>query len=303
MKKFEIRKIATPIDFSETSMLAIEHAGHMASLFKAEIVLVHVQEKNWQHFNIIEPEATFEVSPDFAERVQGKLEELAQSIANDYGVKASAVVSNGNVHNEIIAIVEETKADIIVMGTHGASGFEEIFIGSNAYRVVTRSSVPVLTVQTHAKNVGFKEILLPIDDSDHSRQKVRNALVIARQYDARVHITGLYDSDTMDEGKLKVKLEQVKRFLEEGGVRCVTEIVKGSNQATLTLKHAKMINADLIVIMTDQEENFTGRFIGPYAQQVVNHSWTPVLSIKPVEGRYEFPDTSGDSMPFDGRPD
>ena len=301
MKKFEIRKIVTPIDFSETSMLAIEHAAHMAKLFNSEIILAHVQEKNWQGFNIIEPEATFEVPPNFLERMQAKLEELAQKVSTDYGVKTSAIVTNGNVYNEIISIVDEADADLIVMGTHGTSGFEEFFVGSNTYRIVTRSKVPVLSVQTHTRNVGFKEIVLPIDDSDHSRQKVNHALMIARHYNARVHVTGLLDSG-MDEGKFMVKLEQVNRFLHNGGVNSVIEVVRGSNQAALTIKHAKQVNADLIIIMTDQEENLTGRFLGPYAQQVVNHSWIPVLSIKPEEGNYEFPSLTGDSMPFDNRP-
>lgn len=301
MKQFEIRKIVTPIDFSETSMLAIEHAGQMAKLFDAEIVLAHVLEKNWQGFNIIEPEATFEVPPDFLVRMQAKLEEHAQKISKEYGVKTSSVVTEGNVYNEIISIVEEAGADIIVMGTHGTSGFEEFFVGSNTYRVVTRSQVPVLSVQTHAHNIGFKEIMLPIDDSDHSRQKVNHALKIARAYNSRVHITGLLDDDT-DESKLKIKLEQVNRFLHNAGVNSVIEIIKGSNQATMTIKHAKNVKADLIIIMTDQEENLTGRFLGPYAQQVVNHSWIPVLSVKPVEGHYEFPNLTGDSIPFDNKP-
>jgi nucleotide-binding universal stress UspA family protein len=303
MKKFEIRKIVTPIDFSETSMLAIEHAGHMANLFKAEVILVHVQEKSWHGFNIIEPEAAFEVPPEMSQRVQTKLEEVAQGIGRDYGVQASAIVTNGNVYNEIIAIVEDLDADVIVMGTHGVSGFEEFFIGSNTYRVVTQSKIPVLSVQGHAKSLGFKEILLPIDDSDHSRQKVMQVLQIAKYYNSRVHITGLLDDSYMDEAKLRLKLEQVKRFLSNAGVSCVMEVLRGRNQAVMTIDHAKNINADLIAIMTDQEENLSGRFIGPYAQQVVNHSSVPVLSIKPIEGHYEFPDTTGDSMPFDGRPD
>lgn len=301
MKKFEIKKIVTPIDFSETSMLAIEHAAHMAKLYDAEIVLVHIQEKHWAHFNIIEPEATFEIPPDLADRIQSKLEEVAQAVTRDHGVRASAIVSNGNVYNEIIALVTDIDADLIVMGTHGVSGFEEFFIGSNTYRVVTRANVPVLSVQTHAKSVGFKEILLPIDDSDHSRQKVMHALTIAKAYKSRVHAVGLLDESYMDEGKLRIKLEQVEKFLTNAGITCKTEIIRGTNQSVMTMSHAKMISSDLIVIMTDQEENLSGRFLGPYAQQVVNHSWIPVLSVKPEEGMYEFPDLTGDSMPFDGR--
>jgi nucleotide-binding universal stress UspA family protein len=59
------------------------------------------------------------------------------------------------------------------------------------------------------------------------------------------------------------------------------EMVEGENLATVTMKHAKKRKSDLIVIMTEQEENFSGILMGPYAQQVVNHSKIPVLSITP----------------------
>lgn len=56
MKPFNVKKILIPIDFSETSLLAIEHAGFMAKLFKADLILLHVLEKNWEKFNIVEPQ-------------------------------------------------------------------------------------------------------------------------------------------------------------------------------------------------------------------------------------------------------
>lgn len=279
-----IKKILIPIDFSETSMIAIEHGAFMAKLYKADVVLVHVIEQNWQKFSIVAPEIRFELPDNILNLAEEKLKEIASKIRKDYGVSSTVVSTEGNICREIVETVKSENADMIVMGTHGASGFEETFIGSNSYKVVTLSSRPVLTVQTHSKRIGFSELLLPIDNSDHSRQKVQHTINIAKNYGARIHLLGLLDEGDSEElEKFKLKIEQVKIFIEKNNLPVVTNIEVGVNQARQTLNYAKQNNIDLIIIMTDQEENLTGSFIGPYAQQVVNHSWVPVLSIKPIE--------------------
>ena len=75
----------------------------------------------------------------------------------------------------------------------------------------------------------------------------------------------------------------MEEYLTKRDIKFSSELVYGENIATTTLKYGEKINADLIVIMTEQEDNLTGIFLGPYAQQVVNHSKIPVMSIKPME--------------------
>lgn len=283
-KAFDIKKILLPIDFSETSLLAIEHGAFMAKLYKADLVLLHVLEKSWQNFSIVAPEIKFELPSNIMSVIEARLKELGEKIRKEYGVSSTVISTEGNICDEIVALSKNDGIDLVVMGTHGSSGFEEIFIGSNSYKVVTLSECPTLTVQTHARRVGFAEICLPIDNSNHSRQKINHAVAIAKKYGARLNIVGLLDeADAEDEAKFKIKIEQVEHYIQKCDIpfTSVTKIV--ANQAKETLNFAKQHNMDLIIIMTDQEENFTGSFLGPYAQQVVNHSWIPVLSIKPIE--------------------
>mgnify|MGYP001204077176 FL=1 len=77
------------------------------------------------------------------------------------------------------------------------------------------------------------------------------------------------------------KLKQVEDYITKHGISHTTEIMKGENIANLTLKHAESLNADLIVIMTEQEDELTGLLMGTFAQQVVNHSKIPVMTVKP----------------------
>ena len=171
------------------------------------------------------------------------------------------------------------------MGTHGVSGFVELFLGSNTYKVTTLSHCPVLSVQVHAKKLGFENIILPIDNSAHSRQKVHHAVVLANHFGSTIHIVGLIDSglETLQH-QLESKVKQVADFLNQSKIANTTKIISGNNQAKLTLEYATEVNADLIIIMGDQEENLMGRLMGAYAQQIVNHSKIPTLTIPPEFG-------------------
>lgn len=294
MKAINIQKILIPIDFSETSMLAIEHAAFTAQLFKAELVLLHVVEKHWEKFSIIAPEIRVEAPSNLTEAIEKKLEEISEAIRSKYGVKSTCVTSDGNIFSEILAVGKEHNVDLIVMGTHGASGIVEFFIGSNAYKVVTQSECPVISVQSQAKKIGFANILLPIDNSLHSRQKVNYAIMYAKHFASKIHILGLTDSEDVSEvGKFEIKLDQIQDYITKTGLSFTRKTIPGVNQAHVCYDYAKAVNADIIIIMTDQDENITGRLMGTFAQQIINHSKIPVMSIRPIQGKIEFPSLGG----------
>jgi nucleotide-binding universal stress UspA family protein len=295
MKAFHLQKILIPIDFSETAMLAIEHAAFTAQLFKAELVLLHIVERHWEKFSIVAPELRVELPGNMSELIEKKLAEVAGDIRAKYGVKSTCIASEGNIFNEIIAVSREHMVDMIVMGTHGTSGFVEFFIGSNTYKVVTQAECPVLSVQGHATKLGFQDILLPIDDSAHSRQKVNYAVILAKQFASKIHIAGLLDEDAdeRDKQKFELKIDQIEEYIRKCGLSSTRKLLAATNQARSTYDYAKVVNADLIVIMTDQDVNITGRLMGTYAQQIINHSKIPVLSIRPQEGYIEFPSLGG----------
>ncbi len=280
----DVKKIVIPIDFSETSLLAIDHGAFMAKLYKAGLVLVHVVERNWQDFSIVVPELKFEAPSNMFTLIENKLQDLAEKIRKEYGVNVTAISTEGSICKEVVDLVKTENADLIIMGTHGISGFEEVFLGSNSFKVVTLAECPVLTVQSHSRRIGFSELLLPIDNSRHSSQKVSHAVSLAKKYGARINVLGLLEADDATEiDKFNVKIERVIEYIEKSEIPVTMNTIVGGNLAKNTIGAAKQNNSDLIIIMTDQDENFTGSFLGPYAQQIVNLSWVPVLSIKPME--------------------
>ncbi len=280
MKTFKINRILIPVDLSPNSLLALEHASFMAKLFKADLILAHVMETKTLKLDL--GSFTKGDKKNAEEVITQKLNNLALELKIKTGCKVSSILKSGKISKGIAEATAEGKADIIVMGTHGISGFEEFFMGSNAFRVVTEAKVPVITVQTHSSKIGFNNILCPVDSSSASLEKARYVAVMAKKYNSKVHILGILSVDDDDAAlKLDKKLEQFEKYLKKNEIKFTMEMVEGANLASITLKQAKKNKSDLIVIMTEQEENMTGFFLGPYAQQVVNHSSIPVMSITP----------------------
>jgi nucleotide-binding universal stress UspA family protein len=284
MKTFEINKILVPTDFSETSMKAINYATELAKRTGAEITLLNVVETSYASVN-----TSFESIPkriDYEEEIikasQEKLAELADSKTEAEFPPFQIQTALGRTNLEIIAKSKEIGASIIVMGTHGVSGFRELMVGSNAYRVVADADCPVLTIQSTLKNGLFHKILIPFNDRPHSREKVRYALQIAKIYGASVHILGIDEEGTQkDTYKIAKEAEQIKAVADSKGIPCTIEVVSENYYSNYLLNHAMETEADLIVEMRGMEkDNITEYFKESIEKSLVNHSPIPILTVK-----------------------
>lgn len=272
-----LKNILIPADASESCKAAIDSAAYLGKLFGSQLHIVNVMEKNQTLSGSTIPE-------EINFLVGNKIGEMISESKNKTGADIHLIRKEGQIYKEIVKAADEIHADIIIMGTHGVSGFKEFWIGSNAYRVVSAANCPVLTVQENFQQREFKTIVLPIDTSLDTRQKVPYAAQLAKRTGATIHIIGVSsDNDTFTKSHLKSYVNQVKHYIDDRQIPNVTEFRTGKNIADQTLDYAKEINADLIVIMTEQEEDAANIFLGPYAQQMVNHSPIPVMSIKPKE--------------------
>ena len=174
---------------------------------------------------------------------------------------------------------------LVIAGTHGVSGFEEFWIGSNAYRIVTTAPCPVITIRSDFKfKKDINKIVLPIDSSLETRQKLPFSTKIARFFNSEIHVVSLY-STTIKAVRHRVDnyTSQVKKYLEDENVKFSIEAIDAENITNAAVEYAKKIDADIIAIMTEQETTTANLFLGAYAQQMVNHSPIPVLSIHAKE--------------------
>ena len=291
-----IERILIPTDFSETAELAVAHGAYIATLFNAKIFLLHCIQYPVYAPLPEEPAVMEPVVPLDEERIEHELSRAADEIIKKYKVELSSLTFAGRPALGIAEAVKDNNIDLIIMGTHGTSGFDEFFIGSNTNRVVTTVDCPVISIQKSAGKVGFRNIILPIDNEMHSRQKVNNAIEMAHAFGSTVHLLGLLeeDEDETDKKKLLLKLDTVKDALENAKVSFSSTLRRSANPAVEAMKYCDEVEGDLILVMRGHESTVGRAFLGPFAEQLVNHSKIPVMSIKPEDTTIEiFDDTAG----------
>lgn len=281
MINLNTNKILIPIDFSQTSMRAIDHGAFLAKLTKGDLILLHVQRKS-ELLDVIIPALNLKDGSAITKFLEEKLEKLAHGISKQYGIGVAPIVSMGNITSEIVNTCEKQKAGMVIMGTQGGDSNNDLFLGSNSYRLLTKSRVPVMTIRTLSPKLGYKNILLPIDLSEHSRQKVHLAIQMAEKYGAHLHILGLLaKNDSQHTFKLEVILPQIEKIAKKKKITSSSEIKITENKAKTTLAYAKNKKADLIITMSDQSAEFSRFILGSYAHQLINDSLIPVLAIPP----------------------
>jgi nucleotide-binding universal stress UspA family protein len=279
MKKFEIKKILVPTDFSNEAANALKQAITIAKSNNATIKLIHAVAQVY----ITGSELTVPYGKTFYDKIQKTASQHLKATVAEHskksGVDISYEVKMGSVEDVINYVAKKEKFNLIIMGTHGTSGVKEFFIGSNAYKVVHNAVCPVITVQKKIKN-GFKNIVLPIRLGLHSRQKVDYVVELARIFGSTIHITG-FTADKSKDSKNKIKLyvKQVEKYLKDQEVDFTSNCVFETNFTKSILDYAKTKNADLVAIMNHNDFSLSQIVSGTFAKQFVNHSDIPVLSI------------------------
>lgn len=170
---------------------------------------------------------------------------------------------------------------MIITGTHGVSGFEEFWIGSNARRIVTSAPCSVITIRyDFCPTKTINKIILPIDSSLDTRQKVPITCDIAEVFGAEIHIV-ITSNSVSDKKIAKSYAKQTIDYIESRGMKPI--VVETSKKPLEVIEYAKKVGADLISIMTEQEVSTISLLLGASAEQVVTHSPIPVLSVHPKD--------------------
>ncbi|MBR1850205.1 MAG: universal stress protein [Bacteroidales bacterium] len=271
-----MRPILVGTDFSSGSYVALELAVDIANRMQTDILLVWAQRAKILFSD--------EQTNTMAHLADAKLATLCDEWQPHlkYGTMRHEVY-NGKVGAGLAAVGRRESAIMIVIGTNGASGFEKYLIGSTAARIVQEASCPVLTVREgfnfHKK---LERIVVPLRINANSRQKVPPAASMAKVFDSEVCILGLLEM-AEDESSLRTYMKQATDYLEQEHIRYSTTIQKYSDYSDAVLSFADGLNADLIIINTEQDKIIAQLFLGTNAQQIVHRSQIPVLCIHPED--------------------
>lgn len=269
--------IVLAMDFSEGAMNALNFAIRTANAVKSNILMVWVDKKkliaNTVYSNANDPRL------EAKNRFEQIIEEYSDKLT---GGKFLYKIRNGKVHKEITNQAKYHDGHMIIAGTHGTSGFEEFWLGSNANKIVANAQCPVITIKYNEDAFKpIKKLLVPIDSTRETRQKIPFVTYLAKCFGATIQLVSLYSTSVESIKKLVDDYsDQAKKYIEDYDIAVEHHKLKVENITRSTIEFAKENDTDLICIMTDQESSPINLLLGPYAQQMVNHSPIPVLSIR-----------------------
>lgn len=275
-------KILVPTDFSAISIHALEYAALIARKADAELLLLHVFESYSQN-------TMLEMVVDFTEIMERGIEEKMNEIKKKNpllkGITIHSKVVTGKIHNEIERIAKEEDVRLIVMGTHGVSGVTNIgryIVGSNAYRTTQSAPCPIITLRQEPSNKSFKDIVLPIDSTKESSEKVDIAITWAKFFGSTIHllaVTAFFEEFMVDVKEVDKKVHDVGARLAKEGIPYTAHIIRNQSPSESVIEYARKVSADLIMVVTGQGSQLTELLFGSSARSIVTESTIPVLSI------------------------
>lgn len=295
----EIKHVLCPVDLSDTSRHALDHAFAFARWYRARLTVLHV-------LNMPVPVAAATGMPVDPGLPPFRPEDVAEdvrrfsSLMNRADANADVVVVEGTPVREILRQAEQMPADLLVMGTHGRSGFEALFLGSVTEKVLRSTRVPVLTVPPaveRVESVVYKTILCPIEFSDASTRALEYALTLAQETGARLILLHVVEQlvDASQLGDVShFSLQEYRRHLEEDArtrlrsavpeearVWCSPEERVLSGKAYhVILDIAQQENVEVIVMGVHGRGVLNRRLFGSTTHHVVREARCPVLTLR-----------------------
>ncbi len=272
MKNFII-----PIDFSKESLKGLDIAILFSKKMHVNIQMVYVQKSSEDyHPGSLEEEHKF---------AEAKFNEILKQYEGQlsHDSKLKFIIKKGKIYKEIVNQAESYNNSIIAASTHGASGFEDFFIGSNAFKIISATGKPVITIRKGNCPADIKKIVVPIKMNVDTRQKVPWATEIAEIFGAEIHLIAISTTtNKKDMARLMAYLSQSADFVRKRKVPLVVKQLFGENLSTLAINYATAIDAELVIIGTSR---FTGvnKSLGGYVQEILNNCPVPVFSITPGE--------------------
>ncbi|WP_323192575.1 universal stress protein [Halostella sp. PRR32] len=281
-------RILVPTDGSEASEAAAETALTLARRFDATIHAVHVLDLE---------ELPSEVDTETRAELEARAESLLATIADradDIGVSTATEVIEATrpIHQAIVDYLDENGIDLVVMGTHGRTGFHELVLGSTTERTLRLSPVPVLTVhEGMALDSEFDTILVPTDGSEPAYAAADHGIELASRTDAALHVLHVVDLTGV---WADVDATAVLDALEEAGQRAVDDVVERASEADLESVEASVSSGtpasgivdyaddhdvDLIVMGTHGRTGLDRYLLGSVAEKIVRVSDIPVLAL------------------------
>ena len=275
-----MKRILVPIDFSKEAENAARVAAQIARKTGSEIYLVHMLELP---VTTVDPAEMNTISSEpqiiyFMKLAHEKFEKFI-SLPFFQGLKVVESVQFQHAFSGIIAESEKNNIDLIVMGSQGASGLQEMFIGSNTEKVVRRSKIPVLVIKKEIDKFEIKNMIFASDFNKESKTTFQRVADFAKLFEAKVHL--LYINTIHNFNTTKNIEKRIADFMDDFDFSNYTTMIY--NDISIEkgiLSYARDIDADLIALNTHGRSGLSQLFNGSIGQELANHALRPVITFK-----------------------
>jgi nucleotide-binding universal stress UspA family protein len=273
-----MKTILVPTDFSEHAEYALRVAAQIARKNNSEIILLHMLELPHQAGDAIGsghniPEIMF-----FKNKAIANLEELMDVDYLD-GINVSEIVQFEKAFEGILAVSKKNNVDFIVMGSHGASGFQEMFIGSNTEKVVRHSDVPVLVIKNKTDEFIADNFVFASNFSEEIKKPFKQLVAFAKSFNSHLNLVMINTPNSFRPTHVseKIMADFVKEFDYDNHS---LHIYNDANVEKGVLNFSNKVKADLIGMCTHGRTGFAHFFNGSVSEDLVNHAVRPVITFK-----------------------
>lgn len=288
----KVNKILVPIDFSKYSDYAADHALFLAEKYNAEVTLLHAVVLHYADAGEKEYLEAYETA--YRHREEESFRRLRKTIAavEQPALEINSKVIRGfNAADAILEFIQNNKGyDLVVMGTHGRSGFKRMLYGSVAEKVVRLSPIPVITTHRPLKKFAIEKILVPVDFSEYSARAVGAALALKKKFNSQLIFIHVIDDAIhpsfyaanlnifdLNPGIKDHSMKRLRAFVDSEK-DCSFMVVSGTPSKEIA-SAATALNVDLILVGTRGLTGLEHWLLGSTAERVVHMAEMPVLTV------------------------
>lgn len=272
-----MKKILVPCDFSSTAVQAFELAAEIAAIHQGEVMVLHAIEfvPAYETSFVAQPYA---FNSTVIEELETDARKSFDEMVHSHNLDALTVgfyTDHGPVTDTIKQFIDDHDIDLVVMGTHGASGLKEFFIGSTTEKIVRSSHVPVLSVKSPVNLASIKNIVFPVEPDLHQQDFINRIKELQNFLGAHLHVLHVNTNiNTADERKVKASLND---YIQYYGLTDYTiNIINDTTEENGIMRFTNDINADMIAMATHGRKGLAHFFSGSIAEDLVNHVSCPI---------------------------
>jgi len=273
-----MKKILVPTDFSKEADNALRVAAQLAKKHDAEIYLLHLIELPLSQIDALSSHSDLPEAMFFMKLAHKRFEDV---MAEDYlqGITVHETVEFHQSFTDLIKTCHKNEVDLIIMGSHGTSGFKEMFIGSNTEKVVRTSDIPVLVIKNEHDNFEVNDFVFASDFKNDNKDTYKQAAKLAEAFDAKLHLVMVNTANNFTTST--VARERISDFIKDHDYQNQSvNIYNDESVEQGILNFSQSVNADLIGISTHGRQGIAHFFNGSISEDLVNHAKRPVITFK-----------------------